>query len=310
MSLKIKTPAAIEPVSLSDALLHLRADSNTLAESLTMNQSIAPGAHTIAAAYSLEGTAVDVLGADVLVILDAGTCGAGGSVACKLQHRDDIADAWADVTGGAFTTVTEANNNAAAELAYTGGKKYIRPVVTVAGATCDFSVDVLEYSASVADSALITGLIIAAREWAEAFQNRQYITATWYLWLDDWPAEDFIKIPLPPLASITSITYYDTDDVAATFAATSYFVDSVSEPGRVCLNYGESWPSITLRPHNGICVEFVCGYGATAAAVPYKVKQAMLLHISKEYDYHSPADAEKIDQAIKALLWMDRIVSI
>jgi uncharacterized phiE125 gp8 family phage protein len=231
-------------------------------------------------------------------------------VACKLQHRDDVADAWADVTSGVFTTVTTANDNAAAELAYTGGKRYVKPVCTVAGATCDFSVDVIKYSASVADSALITNLIIMAREFSEGFQNRAYITQTWYLWLDAWPADDFIKIPLPPLVSITSVTYYDTDDVAATFAATSYFVDAISEPGRVCLNFGESWPSTTLRPHNGICIEFICGYGAAATAVPYKVKQAMQLLVDKEYNYHTPEDAEKIDKAVKALLWMDRVAPI
>ena len=76
-------------------------------------------------------------------------------MACKLQHRDDVADAWVDVPAGAFATVTEATDNATYELAYSGGKRYVRAVCTVAGAACEFGVSVLEYAGSVADSAWI-----------------------------------------------------------------------------------------------------------------------------------------------------------
>jgi uncharacterized phiE125 gp8 family phage protein len=310
MTLKIKTPAAIEPVSLSDALLHLRADSNTLAESLTMNQSIAPGAHTIAAAYSLEGTAVDVLGADVLAVLDAGTCGAGGSVACKLQHRDDVADAWADVTGGAFSTVTEANANAAAELAYTGGKRYIRPVATVAAATCDFSVAVLEYSASVADSAKIIDIIGTAREYYEGIFSEAYITQTWSQWEDNWPSGDRIEIDIRPLQSVASVKYYDTDDVEYTLAATEYMVDDVSHKGAVVLKYGKTWPTVTLRPAKAIVVEFDVGYSDTSAGIPKNIKTGLLLivgHLYKHREETTEIALSKIPLGANSLLGINRL---
>jgi len=312
MALKLKTPPAIEPISLADALLHLRADSSTLAESITLTQSIAPGGHVIAAAYSLEGIAADVLGYDALVILNAGACGAGGSVACKLQHRDNVADAWADVTSGAFSTVTTANANAAAELAYTGGKRYVRPVVTVAGNTCDFSVSVLEYSASVTDSALITNLIGTALEDCQDFQNRQFITATWEYWLDEFPSKNQIDIPLPPLQSITAIKYYGTDNTEYTMAATDYFVDTKSFVGRVVLAYGKTWPSTVLRPGNGVYIEFIAGYGVTATDVPKAVKSAMLLMIghlykNREAILDGTVDAKELPMGIKHLLSKNRV---
>ena len=45
------------------------------------------------------------------------TNGAGGTVDVKLQHSDDGA-AWSDVGSGAFTQVTESNDNAVYEKVY------------------------------------------------------------------------------------------------------------------------------------------------------------------------------------------------
>lgn len=117
------------------------------------------------------------------------------------------------------------------------------------------------------DDNLISGLIVAARRWCENYQNRTYMEQTWELWLDDFPAEDYIEIPLPPLQSITSIKYYDTDDTEATVTATDYIVDATGFIGRVVLADGKSWPTTSLRPAKGVCIEFVCGYAAYSTVV-------------------------------------------
>lgn len=159
----------------------------------------------------------------------------------------------------------------------------------------------------------IGNYILAAREYCEGFQNRQYITATWDLWMDGWPSKDRFGIPLPPLQSVASIKYYDTANVEATMAAADYFVDDKSEPARVVLAYGTSWPSITLRPANGVVVRFTAGYGL-AAEVPQKVKQAMLLLITLMYEKRLPVVEGKIvgevPFAVSSLLWLDRIVPV
>jgi uncharacterized phiE125 gp8 family phage protein len=307
MALKLSVAPAIEPVSLATAKSHLRLDyAASLSDNLTTSQSIAPGDHVVAASYSLEGTAVDVLNYDVVVNLNSGTNGEGGTVAVKLQDSADN-NTFADVTSGAFTTVTTANDNAIQEKAYSGGKQYLRAVATVAGATCDFGVDIIKYAPYSTEDTIITAYIKAARKYCEGFQNRAYITQTWEYWLDAWPDEDYIEIPLPPLSSVTSILYYDTDDTENTLDADEYTVDTDSEPGRVFLNYGESWPSETLRPHQGICITFVCGYGATAASVPELVTLAMLLLIGDYYENREAGKAsEKTIKAVERLLWMER----
>jgi len=311
MALVLKTAPTVEPLSLVEVKAHLRIDSTNFAEDITTEQSIVPGSHAIAAAYSLEGVPIEVLGYSVLVNLDAGACGVGGKVDVKLQDSND-GTIWTDVSDGAFTQVTEANDNAIYEKAYTGTNHYLRVVATIAGAACEFSVSVIKDASTSVEDDLLNSLIEAARQYAEDYQRRAYITQTWELWLDSFPSEDYIEIPLPPLQTVNSVKYYNTSDTEATFADTYYLQDIKSEPGRVALNYSETWPSTTLRPSNGVCIEFVVGYGDVASDVPKKVKQAMLLLISHWYENREAvistgAMPKEIPFAVDALLWTRRI---
>lgn len=154
-------------------------------------------------------------------------------------------------------------------------------------------------------------LIAAAREYCEMFQNRAYITQTWELTLDGWPCFP-IKLPMPQLVSVTSIKYFDTANVETTWAASNYFVDADSEPGRVGLAYGITLPTTTLREINAVKIRYVAGYGA-ATAVPLRTKQAILMLIGHLYENRetvSPVDLKEIPFAVSSLLWLDRIVPI
>jgi len=305
--LKLKTAPTVEPISLAEAKLHLRLDPGVAGDTSTVS-TIAHGSHPIAAAYSLIGTPIDITGYGVVVNLVCLTNGASGTADVKLQDSDD-GTTWVDVASGAFTQVTEANDNATYSKTYIGIKKYIRAVATVAVANCDFGVDVVKSGGTSVEDTLLSRLITAAREYCESFQNRAFITQTWYLWLDAWPVE--IKVPLPPLLSVTSIKYYDTTNAEATMTASDYYADTNSTPGRVVLAWGKTWPGTTLRPANGICVEFVCGYGATSASVPAAVRQAMLLLIGHLYENREAVSEKPLTQvpmAVESLLWTERVL--
>ncbi|MCH8157796.1 MAG: hypothetical protein IID18_08635, partial [Nitrospinae bacterium] len=62
--------------------------------------------------------------------------------------------------------------------------------------------------------------------------------------------------------SVNFLKTYDTASTAATFDASRYYVDSASEPGRIALNSGETWPAGPFREVNAVEIEFVAGYGA------------------------------------------------
>jgi uncharacterized phiE125 gp8 family phage protein len=161
------------------------------------------------------------------------------------------------------------------------------------------------------DDAYITGLITAARIYFEATARRALISQTWRLSLDAWPCSDEIALPRPPLQSVTSIIYKDDVGAQTTLASASYIVDTDSEPGRVVLAYGESWPSGVLYPANPIQITYVAGYGDEGSDVPEQVRQAIKLLVSHWYENREPVVAsgavpKAIPLGVDSLIWLNR----
>ncbi len=310
MELELVTPPAIEPVTLSEVKDHLRIDSGGLGDVLSSEQTITAGSHAIAPDYSLIGSEVEVAGYMVLVLFSAGACGAGGSVDVKLQEYDGAA--WSDVDGGAFDQVTEENDDAVYELAYTGSKQSIRALGTVAGSACEFGVIVIKRSPVSMEDEVLSGFIETARQSCEGYQNRAYITQVWDLFLDNFPDIPF-NLPFPPLQSVTHIKYYDTDGTEYTFDSGDYQVSTAGFKGRISLGYGKTWPSTTLRPMDGVNIRFVAGYGDTAENVPQMFRTAIKLLTGHLYENRESTDIREhfeIPGTVKSLLGPDRVIPI
>ena len=159
------------------------------------------------------------------------------------------------------------------------------------------------------ENSLIASYIKAAREYCESFQNRAYINRTYEYYLDAFPAGDAIRIPVNPLSSVTSIKYYGTDDTEATFDAANYLAEVDNYESKISLKYGKTWPSTTLRPHRGVLITFVAGYGDDASSVPEKVKLAILLLIGDYYSNREAGEASKETlTAVERLLWQERVI--
>lgn len=149
------------------------------------------------------------------------------------------------------------------------------------------------------ESSYIASLIEAAKGYAERVTGRQLITATWYYYLSEFDGD--IRVPLPPLQSVTAITYTDTAGASQTLTATTdYEVHTEEEPGLIVPAYGKLWPATYPMP-NVIRIEFIAGYGA-ASAVPAEIKQAILEHIEIGYDLRGGEAQEGLYRGIDARL--------
>ena len=119
-------------------------------------------------------------------------------------------------------------------------------------------------------------------EWG--FLGRALVTQTWRLTIDTFPCAE-IKIPLPPLQSITSVGYFDSaGDFQTLVEGTDYFVDDQSEPAWITPM--TTWPT-TLDAINSVRIEFIAGYVADSSSppsltanIPADIKHAMLLLIT------------------------------
>ena len=136
---------------------------------------------------------------------------------------------------------------------------------------------------TTADDTYIGTLITVARQNVESHLRRARISKSWEVVLDAFPA-GVIRLPKPPLTSVTSIKYTDDEGNESTYSSANYVVDSDTEPGRVVLKSGATWPAVTLAAANGVRVRYVAGYGAAGSNVPQAIRQAILLVIGSLYE--------------------------
>lgn len=264
------------PVNLSELKLHLKIDSGSMSDGFTESQSIAPGLHAVTAGFTLFGAAVAVYGEPARVSVNAGACGSGGTVDIKIQESPTGSSDWVDWTGGTFTAITTANDNAIHEKEYTGSLDYIRTVGQVTAASCEFGTSVVQYESTSDEDTLLTTLLAAATQQIENITRRQLVTATWDYVLEDWPCGDAIVLPFGNLKSVTHVKYTGSDGTETTLAVTTdYTVELNGEQcGRIVLPYQGSWPTATLSPSNPITVRFVCGYTAVPEMLQVAIKFA------------------------------------
>jgi len=134
-----------------------------------------------------------------------------------------------------------------------------------------------------ADDTEIAAMITAARQKAENYCNNTFITTVWDMDLDEFPSGSCLLIPRPPLQSITSITYYDTDDSQQTWSSANYQVDAKRRPGRVMPVSTATWPS-TFDRLNAVTIKYVAGYGDSDTDVPPAIASAIKLMVDDMYN--------------------------
>ena len=154
-----------------------------------------------------------------------------------------------------------------------------------------------------ADDTWITTALTIVREQVEALTNRSLMPQTLELAISNF--QDVIQLPKPPYTSLTSITYYDEDNVSQTLSSALYLVNDFVEPAEVTKESAQSYPAVYDRP-DAIRLTFVTGY-ANAAAVPASIKQAMLMLLTDLYDNRSSTTSQFNSTTVK---WTPAILNL
>ena len=113
------------------------------------------------------------------------------------------------------------------------------------------------------DDELIKIQLAAAASWCEKYEGQSYMMKSFKGYLDHFPNE--IIMPYPPLVTVSSIQYVDSNGDTQTLASSVYTVDADSFPARIYLAYGQSWP-VTQGIPKAVTITFTTGYSTTFTA--------------------------------------------
>lgn len=306
MVVTVYSAPATEPLSIAEVMAHCYINAGNLEP--------APGAITAAlSAPAAPGNVDNGVHRYLATFVTADGETQGGTVSAALTVVDKTVNGQVALTaiplGGALVTARKLYRTTA------GGSTYLL-LATLSNNTAT------TYTDNTADAGLGAGapttnttadpnlrrLITDARKAAEQELHRYLITQTLDAHLDRFPRHDgrrvhadgccdCVELLLPPLQSVTSITYVDEDGATQTLPTDQYQVDAVSEPARIVPAYNVTWPATRKQP-NAVIVRFVAGYG-TAAEVPAPIKSWMLMHIktlyvNRDFGFEKGANGEVI----------------
>lgn len=131
----------------------------------------------------------------------------------------------------------------------------------------------------------------------------------WSLWKPDWAANPRVNwgriaLPLPPLLTVDSVKYIDTDGVLQTLSASIYqVVTGGARRAELLPAYGLAWPAPRPEP-DCVRITFTAGFGTTADKVPAAIRQAMLLLIGAWYENR---ESTVIASRITSVEWSDGV---
>lgn len=179
------------------------------------------------------------------------------------------------------------------------------------------------------DYRAVEAQIVSAREQCEQITRRAFVQQTLRLvhgsmppgrgWIGWSKYRQQIELLRPPLISLSTVRYYDADNVLQTVDPASYYVTDDLVP-RVRFVDAYDMPC-TYGRDDALQIEYVAGYAPVPADpdadppteidyrsnVPASIKQAILLAVQLQYDELSPDKRKALENARDSLLSSYRI---
>jgi len=133
--------------------------------------------------------------------------------------------------------------------------------------------DALGKSDDVTEDRRIAKLVPLAYNLVERKLNKAIITQTRTATMPGFG--NMILLDYPPLATVTSVKYYDTSNNQQTFSSANYIVDTTATWGTIQLQEGQSWPTVRTRT-DAVEVIFTCGAGVGSVVGEEAIREAIL----------------------------------
>lgn len=122
------------------------------------------------------------------------------------------------------------------------------------------------------DDALITQMIVAARDAAQMFLGKSLVTQSWLIAYND-AAPDEVPLPYGPVTSITSVSSISRTGVITPVNAAIYYINAA----RDTLLFDSQATGHRIE------IVYSAGYG-DATQVPAAIKQGLLAHVAAMVD--------------------------
>ena len=176
--------------------------------------------------------------------------------------------------------------------------------------TVDEAAEFMRADFSDDETTMIENIITASRQWCEEYLRRAIGMQTLELTLDSFPKKILLR---PPLISVTSIKYLDSNGDTQTMDASDYRVSANAEPASIIPSADSSttgvWPT-TLEADDAVTIRFVTGYqdGGSpfvSKELPKTIRTAMLMQIADLY-----ANREsQVEKSLSANPTLERLLS-
>lgn len=152
------------------------------------------------------------------------------------------------------------------------------------------------------EDALISDILARAVAEVEALAGKAIINRTLRMRQDRWPLIRCLRLPMPPLVSVTSVEYLDAAGTLTTLAGSNYTVSTAQDSeGRVVLKSGSLWPTLADEP-DAVRVTYVAGYGASGDAVPFAFREAMKVLVEDGWDSRGAIVSSEARQRARQLV--------
>ncbi len=101
-------------------------------------------------------------------------------------------------------------------------------------------------------------------------------------WAQSFSGFNCLKLAVRPLASIVSVSYFDSNNAAQTLAAPNYTTVVTAAGAEIVTAYGQSWPSSAYRS-DAVTVQYKVGVSSPTKVEP-AIKTAILLHAAMLFE--------------------------